>query len=124
LTCKSKYDTEQQWIKDGQIIVDSTSTDGNVFTKTDRSTDGNIHVLNIKEFKQENSGNYELILKNNLGEINSQGRLDVNGIPPTFTLEPKSAAVVKGKMAEFNCRIAGSPKPEVYFSSCFFFSLK
>jgi hypothetical protein len=119
LTCKSKYDTEQQWVKDGQIIVDITSTDGNVFTKTDRSTDGNTHVLNIKEFKQENSGNYQLILKNNLGQINSQGRLDVNGIPPTFTLEPKSAAVVKGKMAEFNCRIAGSPKPEVHFSRFF-----
>jgi len=39
----------------------------------------------------------------------------MKGIPPTFTVEPKSTAVVKGKIAEFNCRIAGSPKPEVNF---------
>ncbi len=113
LTCKSKYDTEQQWIKDGQPISDKTLTDGNIFTKSDRSIESNTHILNIKQFKQENSGNYELILKNNLGQINSQGRLEMKGIPPTFTLEPKSIAVVKGKMAEFNCRVAGSPKPEV-----------
>jgi hypothetical protein len=37
----------------------------------------------------------------------------MKGIPPTFTLEPKSIAVVKGKIAEFICRVAGSPKPEV-----------
>ena len=113
LTCKSKYDTEQQWIKDGQPIVGATSMNGNVFTKTDRTNDGNIHTLNIKQFKQETSGNYELIVKNNLGQVNSQGRIEMKGIPPTFTLEPKSVAVVKGKLAEFNCRVAGSPKPEV-----------
>jgi hypothetical protein len=113
LTCKSKYDTEHQWIKDGQPITDQSSKDGNIFTKTDRSTDSNTHVLNIKQFRQENSGNYELVLKNNVGDINSQGRLEMKGIPPTFTLEPKTAAVVKGKIAEFNCRVAGSPKPEV-----------
>jgi len=116
LTCKSKYDTEEQWIKDGQPISDKTSTDGNIFTKSDRSIESNTHILNIKQFKQENSGNYELILKNNLGQINSQGRLEMKGIPPTFTLEPKSIAVVKGKLAEFNCRVAGSPKPEVNLS--------
>jgi hypothetical protein len=119
LTCKSKHDTEQQWIKDGQVIGGATSTDGNIFTKSDRSTDGNTHVLTIKQFKQESSGNYELILKNDAGEINSQGRLEMKGIPPTFTLEPKSIEVVKGKIAEFNCRVAGSPKPEV---SVHFFS--
>jgi hypothetical protein len=113
LTCKSKYDTEQQWIKDGKPFVGTKSNDGNVFTKADRSNDENTHVLNIKQFKQENSGNYELILKNNLGQINSQGQLEMKGIPPTFTVEPKTTQVVKGKMAEFNCRIAGSPKPEV-----------
>ena len=102
-------------MKDGQIITAKTSADGNIFPKTDRSGESNTHVLNIKQFKQENSGNYELLLKNNLGEINSQGRLEMKGIPPTFTLEPKTAAVVKGKMAEFNCRVAGSPKPEVIF---------
>jgi hypothetical protein len=115
LTCKSKFDIEQQWIKDGKPFIGTTSNDGNVFTKAERSNDGNTHVLNIKQFKQENSGNYELILKNNLGDINSQGRLEMKGIPPTFTLEPKTTAVVKGKIAEFNCRVAGSPKPEVNF---------
>jgi hypothetical protein len=54
-------------------------------------------------------------LKNSLGEVRSQGQLDMKGIPPTFTVEPKSTAVVKGKMVEFNCRVAGSPKPEVIF---------
>ena len=112
-TCKSKFDTEHRWIKDGQPITDQTSKDGNIFMKTERSTESNTHVLNIKQFKQENSGNYELVLKNNVGEVNSQGRLEMKGIPPTFTLEPKTAAVVKGKIAEFNCRVAGSPKPEV-----------
>jgi hypothetical protein len=120
LTCKSKYDMEQQWIKDGKPIVGTISTDGNVFTKAERSNDGNTHVLNIKQFKQENSGNYELILKNNFGQINSQGQLEMKGIPPTFTVEPKTTAVVKGKTAEFNCRVAGSPKPEV---SLFIFSV-
>ncbi|CAF4411341.1 unnamed protein product, partial [Rotaria sp. Silwood2] len=113
LTCKSKYDTEQQWFKDGQPILTAKSSDDNIFRKTDRSNDGNLHVLNIKKFQQENIGSYELILKNNLGEINSQGRLEMKGIPPTFVLEPKTIAVVKGKMAEFNCRVAGSPKPEI-----------
>ncbi len=113
LTCKSKYDTEQQWIKDGKPFVGTTSNDGNLFTKAERSNDGNTHVLNIKQFKQENSGNYEIILKNNLGQIQSQGQLEMKGIPPTFTVEPKTTQVVKGKTAEFNCRIAGSPKPEV-----------
>lgn len=113
LTCKSKYDTQQQWIKDGQPIVGTTSADGNLFTKTDRLTDVNMHVLNIKKFQQDNIGNYELILKNNTGEVKSQGRLEMKGIPPTFTVEPKTAVVVKGKMAEFNCRVAGSPKPGV-----------
>jgi hypothetical protein len=37
----------------------------------------------------------------------------MKGIPPTFTVEPKTTAVVKGKIAEFNCRVSGSPKPEV-----------
>ncbi len=120
LTCTSKYDTEQQWMKDGQVITDKTSPDGNIFTKTDRSHENNTHVLNIKQFKQENNGNYELILKNNFGQINTQGRLEMKGIPPTFTLEPKTTAVVKGKMAEFNCRVAGSPKPTV---NSFFFSV-
>ncbi|CAF4411465.1 unnamed protein product, partial [Rotaria socialis] len=112
LTCKSKYDTEQQWFKDGQPIIGTKPTD-NIFTKTDRTNDGNIHVLNIKRFQQENIGNYELVLKNSLGQINSQGQLEMKGILPAFTLEPKSAAVVKGKLAEFNCRVSGSPKPEV-----------
>ena len=101
---------DQRW---SNHSIGTTSTDGNIFTKSDRSNDGNTHVLNIKQFKQENSGNYELILKNDLGQINSQGRLETKGVPPTFTLEPKPTAVIKGKMAEFNCRIAGSPKPEV-----------
>jgi hypothetical protein len=96
--------------------------DGNIFIKIDHSNEYNTHVLNIKQFKQENSGNYELILKNNLGQINSQGRLEMKGIPPTFTLEPKTVEVVKGKMAEFNCRVDGSPKPEVYLF--FYFSSK
>ncbi|CAF3575459.1 unnamed protein product [Adineta steineri] len=113
LTCKSKYDTEQQWIKDGQPLAGTKSNDGNVFTKADRSNDGNTHVLNIKQFKQENSGNYELLLKNNLGQVTSQGQLEMKGIPPTFTVEPKTTQVVKGNTAEFNCRIIGSPKPEV-----------
>ncbi|CAF4747141.1 unnamed protein product, partial [Rotaria sp. Silwood1] len=113
LTCKSQYDTEHQWFKDGQPILSTKSSDENIFRKTDRSNDGNLHVLNIKKFQQENIGNYELVLKNNLGEKNSQGRLEMKGIPPTFVLEPKTIAVVKGKIAEFNCRVAGSPKPEV-----------
>ena len=113
LTCKSKYDTEQQWIKDGKIIVSTSSSDGNSFTKSERSADGNTHVLNIKQFRQENSGKYELILKNNLGQIISQGQLDIKGVLPTFVVEPKTTAVVKGKIAEFICRVAGSPKPEV-----------
>ena len=113
LTCKSKDDTDLQWIKDGQPIVGTTSADGNIFTKSEHSPDGNTHVLNIKQFKQENSGTYELILKNKVGEVNSQARIDMKGIPPSFTLEPKPVAVVKGKMAEFNCRVAGSPKPQV-----------
>ncbi|CAF3835512.1 unnamed protein product, partial [Rotaria magnacalcarata] len=112
LTCKSKYDTEQQWFKDGQPIIGTKPTD-NIFTKTDRTNDGNIHVLNIKRFQEENIGNYELVLKNSLGQINSQGHLEMKGILPAFTLEPKSAAVVKGKLAEFNCRVSGSPKPEI-----------
>lgn len=119
LTCKSKYDTEQQWIKDGQPITDSKSPDGNIFTKSDRAVENNTHVINIKQFKQENAGNYELVLKNNLGEINSQGQLEMKGIPPTFIIEPQTAAVVKGKMAEFICRVAGSPKPEVTIDSVF-----
>ena len=113
LTCKSKYDTEQQWIKDGKPITDSKSPDGNIFTKSDRAIENNTHVINIKQFKQENAGNYELVLKNNLGEISSQGQLEMTGIPPTFIIEPQTAEVVKGKMAEFICRVAGSPKPEV-----------
>ncbi|CAF1491714.1 unnamed protein product, partial [Adineta ricciae] len=113
LTCKSKYDTEHQWIKDGQILTDTTSPDGNILAKSERSNDGNIHVLNIKQFKQENIGNYEMVLKNKLGQANSQGRLELKGLLPTFTLEPTPAAVVKGKMAEFNCRVEGSPKPDV-----------
>jgi hypothetical protein len=121
LTCKSKYDTEQQWIIDGKPIVGTKSSDGNIFTKSDRSTDDNTHVLNIKQFKQENSGNYEVILKNHLGEINSKGQLEMKGIPPTFTVEPKTAAVVKGKIAEFNCRVSGSPKPEVKILLLLFF---
>jgi hypothetical protein len=116
LTCKSKYDVEQQWFKDGKPFVDTTSDNGNVFTKAERFNDGNIHVLNIKQFKQENSGIYELILKNNLGQIHSKGQLEMKGIPPTFTVEPKTTEVVKGKTAEFNCRVAGSPKPEVSLS--------
>ena len=114
LTCKSKYDTEQQWIKDGKAIDGKASPDGNVFTKAERSNDGNnTHVLNIKQFKQENSGNYELVLKNNLGQVNTTGQLEMKGIPPAFTVEPKSTAAVKGKTAEFNCRVEGSPKPTV-----------
>jgi hypothetical protein len=113
LTCKSKYDTEQQWIKDGKPFIGSKSSDGNVFTKADRTNDGNTHVLNIKQFKQENSGDYELILKNSLGEINSKGQLEMKGIPPTFTVEPRTTEGIKGKMVEFNCRVVGSPKPEV-----------
>ena len=113
LTCKSKYDTEHQWLKDGQPLTEKSSMDGNIFMKTDRANENNTHVLNIKQFREENCGNYELILKNSAGQINSQGRLEMKGIPPTFILEPQSAAVVKGKTAEFNCRVAGSPKPEV-----------
>ena len=108
LTCKSKNDTEQQWMKDGQPI-----TDKNILTKTDRVNDTNVHVLNIKQFQQDNSGNYELILKNTQGEMKSQGRLEMKGIPPSFTLEPKSTAAIKGKLAEFNCRVTGSPQPGV-----------
>lgn len=115
LTCKSKHDTEQQWLKDGQPIGGPQSKDPNISTKVDRSQDGNIHVLNIKGFKQENAGTYELILKNPVGTVNSQGRLDMKGDQPSFTLEPKSTAVVKGKTAEFNCRVSGSPKPQVCF---------
>jgi len=113
LTCKSKYDTEQQWIKDGKPIVGEKSADANVFTKSDRSNDGNTHVINFKQFKQENSGNYEVILKNTLGEVRSQGQLEMKGVPPSFVAEPKTTAVVKGKTAEFISRIAGSPKPDV-----------
>ncbi|CAM4905811.1 unnamed protein product [Rotaria socialis] len=113
LTCKSKYDTEQEWSKDGKPIDSAKLNDGSIFTKVDRTQNGSIHVLNIKQFKQENVGHYELILKNSLGDVRSQGQLDMKGIPPTFTVEPKSAAVVKGKMVEFNCRVGGSPKPEV-----------
>lgn len=116
LTCKSKHDVEQQWLKDGQPIGGAQSKDANILTKTDRSQDGNSHVLNIKQFKQENSGNYELILKNPVGQVTSQGRLDMKGVPPTFSLEPKATAVVKGKQAEFNCRVDGSPKPQVCFT--------
>ena len=122
LTCKSKYDTEQQWLKDGKPLGGVSSTDKNIFTKSDRSQDGNTHLLNIKQLKQENLGNYELILKNSAGEVVSQGRIDMKGVPPTFALEPKTATVVKGKMAEFNCRVAGSPKPEVT-RQCFSLSL-
>ena len=113
LTCKSKYDTQQQWIKDGQPIEGLTSADGNVFIKFDRTHDGNTHVLNIKQFKQEHVGKYELMLTNSAGQISSQGSLEMRGAPPSFTLEPTSAAVLKGKVAEFNCRVAGSPKPDV-----------
>lgn len=123
LTCKSKYDTEQQWSKDGKPITNVTSTDGNVFTKTERFTSGNTHALNIKQFKQENVGTYQLVLKNSLGQVSTDGALEMTGIPPSFTVEPRSTAVVKGKMAEFNCRIAGSPKPEVH-SQTFTFSFK
>ena len=117
LVCRSRYDIEQQWIKDDHPIIGTTSTDGNLFTKTDYSNDGNTHILNIKNFGQENSGNYELILKNKLGQISSHGCLEMKGVPPTFILEPKPIAVVKGKAAEFNCRVAGSPKPEVSLHS-------
>ncbi|CAF0916357.1 unnamed protein product [Adineta ricciae] len=113
LTCKSKYDTAQQWTKDGQPISSTKSADGNVFTKVDRANDSNTHVLNIKQFSQENSGNYELILKNSLGDVKSQGQLEMKGVPPSFTVEPKTAQAVKGTTAEFICRVAGSPKPEV-----------
>ena len=94
--------------------MDSKSPDGNIFTKSDRSNENNTHVINIKQFKQENAGNYELVLKNNLGEISSQGQVEMKGVPPTFIIEPQAAAVVKGKMAEIICRVAGSPKPEVH----------
>ena len=115
LTCKSKHDTEQQWIKDGKPIVGQTSTNGDIFTKSDRSSDSNTHVINIKQFKAENCGNYELILKNNLGQVSSQGQLEMKGVPPAFIVEPKTTAIVKGKMAEFICRVSGSPKPEVHY---------
>lgn len=113
LTCKSKNDAEQKWMKDGQQVVSSKAADANVFTKIERSNDGNTHILNVKQFRQENCGNYELILKNDLGEVKTQGKLEMKGIPPTFTVEPQTTAAVKGKMAEFNCRVQGSPKPDV-----------
>jgi hypothetical protein len=37
----------------------------------------------------------------------------MKGIPPAFTVEPETTEVVKGKTAEFYCRVTGSPKPEV-----------
>lgn len=43
----------------------------------------------------------------------------MKGVLPTFLVEPKSTAVVKGKTADFSCRVAGSPKPEV--STCCFY---
>lgn len=113
LTCKSKFDTEHQWFKDGQPISEATSADGNLLPKSERSKDENIHVLNIKQFRQENSGKYELVVKNKLGQANSEGRLEMKGVPPTFTQQPTAAAVPKGKLAEFNCRVEGSPKPEI-----------
>ena len=113
LTCKSKNDAEQQWIKDGQPVVSSKAADANVFTKIERTNDGNTHILNVKQFRQENCGDYELILKNDLGQVKTQGKLEMKGIPPTFTVEPKTTATVKGKVAEFNCRVTGSPKPDV-----------
>lgn len=112
-TCKSKYDTEHQWLKDGQPLTEKSSRDGNIFMKTDRTNESNTHILNVKQFREENCGNYELIVKNSTGQVNSQGRLEMKGIPPSFILEPQSTAVVKGKTAEFNCRVAGSPKPGV-----------
>ena len=39
----------------------------------------------------------------------------MKGIPPTFTVEPKTTEGVKGQMVAFNCRVNGSPKPEVIF---------
>ena len=113
LTCKSKNDAEQQWMKDGQPVVSSSAADANVFRKIERSNDANTHILNVKQFRQENCGNYELILRNALGEVRTQGKLEMKGIPPTFTVEPQTTAAVKGKIAELNCRVEGSPKPDV-----------
>ncbi|XP_025199330.1 roundabout homolog 2-like [Melanaphis sacchari] len=71
--------------------------------------------LMITDVKQDDGGEYLCIAQNIVGKKESTpAKLTVN-VKPFISSEPKDVTVHTGQTAEFECKVGGDPKPNIYW---------
>ncbi|XP_015282694.1 PREDICTED: protein sidekick-1 [Gekko japonicus] len=69
--------------------------------------------LQIQQLQPDDSGIFQCVAKNEVGEVLSYTFLDVTNIAPTFIWPPADATVTEGMTAVLRCEVSGAPKPAI-----------
>ena len=103
-----------EWSFNGEpIVAADEGSDGPVM-----SFDGDSVSLEIPKAKKTDEGQYELKLINDVGETTSPCKVAVRKIfsAPSFTQKFSDIQQLPGYDAKFMCKVAGLPKPDVYWT--------
>ncbi|KAL8175064.1 UNVERIFIED_CONTAM: Protein sidekick-1 [Gekko kuhli] len=69
--------------------------------------------LQIQQLQPDDSGIFQCVAKNEVGEVLSYTFLDVTNIAPTFIRPPADTTVTEGMTAVLRCEVSGAPKPAI-----------
>ncbi|XP_077172326.1 protein sidekick-1 isoform X2 [Paroedura picta] len=69
--------------------------------------------LQIQRLQPDDSGIFQCVARNEVGEVLSYTFLDVTNIAPTFLRPPADTTVTEGMTAVLRCEVSGAPKPAI-----------
>ncbi|XP_062853709.1 striated muscle preferentially expressed protein kinase, partial [Trichomycterus rosablanca] len=106
------YDVEVDWLANGKLIQPA-------LLDCKMQFDGKRCRLQLKSVHEDDSGVYTCKLSTAKEELVISAKLTV--IPskePLFTRKLDSLEVIEGRSARFDCKVSGTPPPEVTWTHC------
>lgn len=97
-----------KWYKDGEEIVETVEEDYEIIEEEETYT------LLIKNSKPKDSGEYQAVITNDVGQVKSKKVKVQVQKSPELKKKPQPLVTVKdGEMAHFECTFDGNPAPKV-----------
>ena len=97
-----------KWYKDGEEIVETVEEDYEIIEEEETYT------LLIKKAKPKNSGEYQAVITNDVGQVKSKKIKVQVQKAPELKKKPQALVTVKeGETARFECEFDGNPTPKV-----------
>ena len=96
-----------EWFKNGTPVQLSRRIKADII--------GDMCQLSFTETKEDDSGDYKCMVKNDLGSASTEGQLVVTKpiVAPEFKEKLKSMRVNEGEPAQFDVRVSGNPEPNM-----------